>query len=400
MGLVSDGPIIPLDDLSVRELGNFLLGSQFTEEMIGSLLRGIYAGNISNLSARCCFEPLWKLRQMDGFLPIFKLLLQPKQQEQASMESTTDLLRINHEIRKSMMFSFSRGVQTLTDTLYQHLLEGPSAFVPIRVRKGVAAKSITPTGDKQGPLQIELEDGEVMGADYVVSSLRCADFASLLPPPSFSSSSSSSAAHLHELRQRLIQEFAAPMAVVNIEIPYSASGPRLPEGIGYLTQPSSSSSVLGVLFDHQIFPGQRISADHSSHSPLRLSVMLGGDPSASPATINLLDRDVAFSDRTKALLESTALSSLSHHLRQPLVDPSFIKTTVWHNAIPQYSTGYKERASQIRHSTDLFFGSSLLSSMSRVSHIGTFDAVSVIDCVSSSHRLAQTFLQNLDQELF
>lgn len=235
--------------------------------------------------------------------------------------------------RKYPIFSFKQGMETLVHRLV-HRLEAE-----IRLNSPVNQLIATPDG-----VEIEV-NGEKIMADHVISTLPAFTLASLFPSLSF----------------LLNQVSYASVAVVNM----GYDQPVLShQGFGYLIPSKEKASILGCVWDSSVFPHQ-----NQTSSETRLTVMMGG---------------ISRPDLTVHPEEclSLALNALDQHLHIKQA-PQAVHVKIAHQAIPQYQVGYATLLQNIR--------GQLHQQMPHLTVIGTFDGVSVNDCIAQAKKCALRF---------
>lgn len=210
---------------------------------------------------------------------------------------------------------------------------------------------------------IELEDGRMIkDFTHIISALPAYELAPLVAPYS------------PEAAQLLNSIEYVDMATVSLTFDDSVNRfiPKDLQGFGYLVPPHENQDILGVVFDSVNFPEQS-----STPFETRLTVMMGGDPSAIPDPLSRIHVD-ALSDNE---LIERAHKTLSRHLGIE-EEPSI--THVYRNlrSIPQYHVGHSKKVARVKQ---------LLSEhMPGIVVAGAaFDGVSVNDCITSARKAVE-----------
>lgn len=301
---------------------------EWTERLVDPFVSGIYAGDITKLSAKSCFPQLYDLEQAYGSL-IKGAFLKKKR--------TLPINPVGSILGKAPFFSFQNGMETLTDALYNSL-KG-------HIQLNCSAQKIVLESDS---VHIQLDNSDWVNADYVISALPSFRLAALLHPK-------------HPFLGKALEKLNyASVMVVNL-------GYRKPvlkqKGFGYLIPSQENETILGCVWDSCVFPQQAPGPDST-----RMTVMLGGA------------KNPEIKDWSEEKGIAMALSAMERQLGIDAVADS-ITVKIAKDAIPQYELGYALWSANIEEQL------SFLSP--RIQCIGSaFNGVSVSDCIAGAHRAA------------
>lgn len=270
------------EDESIYAFVSRRLSPQVADELFDPFTTGIFAGDIHQLSAKACFPFLTSLEQTHG-----GLVRGMWKQRQAKTPAGSPFVQ---KMVKTPLFSFRKGMQTLTDTLVHRLTES--------IRFNKEAVKLEQVGEKW---RVHFADGSSEDADRVFLALPAYAAAPLCNPD-------------------LGKVPFASLTVVNL----GYRGKVLPqEGFGYLIPSKEQDPTMGVLWDSSVFPEQNRHPEET-----RFTVML------RPSEHDPLEQ------------AQTALSQqLKVHGRPAASKVSFIK-----KGIPQYIVGHLDRLNQIEAS--------------------------------------------------
>jgi|694.fasta_scaffold21217_8 oxygen-dependent protoporphyrinogen oxidase len=257
-------------DETIHDFFTRRFGIAFVETFIDPLVSGVYAGDPKQLSIKSCFPSLLKLEQEYGSLGRGFLFSSSK---------------------RGGIFSFKGGMQTLTQTLAKYL-DGELKLSTEVKKLHTHSKGV----------EVELNNGESLHADYVLSAVAYPTLTSWLnlelpPSPTFSS-----------------------VAVVSLGYNKQVLKNK---GFGYLIPSSEKQDILGVIWDSACFPEQNTTPDQT-----RLTVIIGGT------------RAKAFPSEEGCV--KMALDAVFSHLK--IEDsPAVIHSSKASSAIPQYGIGHVEK---------------------------------------------------------
>ena len=264
------------------------LGPEAAGVLLGTLVRGVYGGDVRALSVDAAFPVM---REME--------------REHRSLVVAAVAGARRRRLEGKRTWSFRGGMATLIERLADDLGDA--------LRLGTTVRGVAPAPDGAG-FRLRTSAGEVE-ADAVV----------LAVPPHVA------AGWLGAFDTALAAELAAieaaDLGVVALAFDRDAFV-RPPDGYGFLTAPGERVPVLGVLIESNVFPG-RAPAGH-----VLLRAILGGvaDPEvARRSDEELVERATALLDRAYGL----RAAPLRHWVR--LVP----------RGIPQYHLGHRERVARI-----------------------------------------------------
>lgn len=314
-------------DLSLAELVGSHFGREFVDYALNPFVTGVYAGNPARLSARHAFPKLWELERTHGSL--LRGQLAAAKSRRARGASTPAL------------FSFRRGLQTLTDTLASRLPRGALTL-------NASLEAMVP-GEKWNVIWHDTAGTHTQSFDAIVVALPAHALAQL---------------RIGALSERPLAALAAmehpPVSSLFLGFRREQISHPL-DGFGLLVPAVEKRSVLGVLFSSSIFP-DRAPAGHSA-----LTVLVGGTRQPELASLP-----------TDQLLG--AIQPDLHALLGVQGDPVFVRHTFWPRAIPQYNLGFEQFLTAIsaaeRAHPRLFVGGQAC------------DGISLPACVAAGEKLA------------
>lgn len=270
-------PVTEGEDISISAFVEHRFGKAMADRLFDPLTTGIYAGDIRALSMRSCFPPLFEAERRSRSV-LWGMLTRPR-------------VRVDHSpfiksVQRAGLFSFKKGMQTLTDRLANEL--APHISLNSRVEN----------------LRIS--------ADHVYSTLSAPALSVLVDD--------------EHLKGLLDQMTSTSVATVNLG--YSKSVLEK-EGFGYLIPTKERSSILGVVWDSSAFPQQNRLSEET-----RLTVMMGGAHEPDFARYRPQD------------FEQRALEAVKEQLGI-MAPPCAVVTSIASQAIPQYTVGHSDRVQQI-----------------------------------------------------
>ncbi len=269
---------------SVEAFGRRRLGAGFAETFLDPLVSGIYGGDARQLVLREAFGRIHALEQKHGSLIRAMMALRKVRGQQPDCAPTGRLT----SFREGM----GEVVRALADRYQEHIHTG----------QDVGAVSVK--GDRylvySTDRQYTADTLFLCVPAYVAADLLKAIDATL-------------AAALCEIPY-------APMAVVGLGLS-KESRRRVAPGFGYLIPSKEQSKVLGVLFDHQVFPNR------APDQGALLRVMIGGA------------RHPDILKEGRARLVAMAREEVASRLCVE-EEPREVFFMGWPRAIPQYNKGY------------------------------------------------------------
>ncbi len=298
-------PFVPFDESNHEEtllaFAKRRLGEEVTDRLIAPFVSGVWAGDVSKLSAWSAFPKLHEWEKNFGSL--LKGMLRSGKPK-ASRATPRGLV------------SFRQGIETLTKEM--------AARIGNELRTNFSVSDLRPT--KTG--------WEVSGSSHTLSATHV-----ILAAPAKESArivhplSPAAAEALREIRY-------APVAVLHFGFRKNQIGsPK--EGFGYLVAPTENSDILGCLWSSNLFP-ERAPDDH-----VLWTVFMGGDANAS--LLRLSDDE----------LKRRALENLRPTMKLT-GEPVFARLTRHAEAIPQYTIGHAERLRKLKEAEQNYPGLSFV----------------------------------------
>jgi oxygen-dependent protoporphyrinogen oxidase len=290
---------IPEADESVAAFVTRRAGKEAADVFADALVTGIHGGDPELLSVAAAFPRLPVMEREAG--SVIRGFMRAAKQRKAEA-----MARGEPKPGPQRMWSFREGLQTLTDTLANHL--GPA------VRTGVRVVSVSESASV-APWKVSAEGQEAWSADAVV--LAC---------PAYEQ-----AAILAELDEPLAKEVAAipynRIAVVALGYRRSEC-PSQPDGFGFIAPQNTRRDVLGVQWCSSIFP------DRAPEGFVLWRALCGGVHRAE--MVDWVDGDMIRAVHAEMKLAMGVTG-----------DPVFARVVRWPAAIPQYVIGHLERVARI-----------------------------------------------------
>ncbi len=307
-------------DESVYEFGTRRCGENFSKVFLDPMVTGIYAGDARKINLKEAFPSMFELERDYGSL--IKAMLQLKKAGKLSGPGT--------------LVSLRRGMSQLCEALSRRYAQ--------HVQFNQAVESIERQGQgfliKTFETSYPADELFVCTPAYVAAELtkrvnsRLSDF--------------------------LMRVDYAPVAVVGLLYERKALA-HLPEGFGYLIPTYSHKSILGVLFDSNIFPGR------SASDKILFRVMMGG----------VFHRELA--QKSEADLVTLAQEEITARFL-PSSSPLKSRCVVWPRGIPQYDNDYVVVKESIERE---------LSKENALHLLGNYlNGLSFNDCVGNARRAA------------
>ena len=296
-------------------------GPTITKRFIAAVSRGIYAGDIEQLSMRSCFPQILNLEKSYGSL-IWGMFRSPK-------EKTTDLSSFIKKHKNAALISFKEGMETLP----QELLKQTDLDLSLKAK----VEAI----EFHGSTVIAKTKDSTWEADHLVSTIPTYQLESILPK---------------KVSSFFVKIKAMPWTtVIGISLVYKKA--VLPQkGFGYLVPEGENSALMGVVWDSSVFPEQNIYPDET-----RLTIMMGGEH--RPDLLEKTDKEL------------TQLAF--HELNQQMgIKESADYVHLWkaRHAIPQYNLGHSDEVKQLSEK--------IRSSLPQLHLIGmSYHGVAVNDCI-------------------
>lgn len=320
-------PRVRTTDVSLADFVGAHFGRELVAYGLDPFVSGVYAGNPQKLSARYSFPKLWEIERTHG--SIIRGQIAAAKARKASGEP------------RSEIFSFQRGLQTLTDTLAARLPAGAISL-------NVTLDAIVPA-DKWNVIWSDAGGTHTQSFDAVVVALPAPALAQLRIGPHSERPLASLATMEHPPVSSLFLGFKREQVTHPLD------------GFGALVPTLEKRSVLGILFSSSLFPNR------APDGHVALTVMAGGTRSPEIATLPTDKLLAAIREDLRDLVGVTG-------------DPVFVRHNFWPRAIPQYNLGYEQYLNAITAAENthahLFIGGQCR------------DGISVPACLAAGEKLA------------
>ncbi|KXU37036.1 hypothetical protein AXK12_02410 [Cephaloticoccus capnophilus] len=331
------------NDISLADFVRDHFCQEIVDYVLNPFVSGVYAGAPEKLSAQHAFPALWKAEQTHGSLLRAQIAAGRERRKRGEP--------------RPQLFSFRRGLQTLTDALAHSL-------PPDTLQLGTTVRAIHQSAD--GGWEIETDAGQEAAA-----AVLCA-----LPA--------------HALAALRIGEETPLASLAEIEHPpvstlflgYRREQVAHPlDGFGMLVPKVEKLPLLGVIFSSTLFP-ERAPKGH-----VALQVMLGGAACDHRQLGARVGGPAPFGGDSG---NPPSLGQVQLALAQLLGvrgDPVFLRSGHFAQAIPQYTLGHEKHLAamtdcEARH-PGLFIGGQCR------------DGISTPACIASGERLAAQALSQL-----
>lgn len=283
-----------------QSLGQFFrrrLGNEVVDHLIEPLLSGIYAGNIDKMSLLATFPQFYKVEQKHRSLILGMKSTIPKVQKPSKENTKTE--------KKStgMFLSLTSGLESLV-----HAIE--AKLIPGSAKKGITVQKVE---RKNQSYTLDLSSGEKMIADSIVICVPHKQTATIFSNYSFFEP-------FHHVP-------STSVATVAMAFPESAVKKDI-DGTGFVISRDSAYSMTACTWTHKKWP-------HSTPAGkvlLRCYVGKAGD-----------EEIVSRSDEE---IIAAVLRDLNKTMNIT-ADPEFSLITRWHDSMPQYTVGHKQRMTDI-----------------------------------------------------
>lgn len=271
------------DDLSVLDFFAPLIGERTARDLLDPVLKGIYGGDVAELSARTLFPGLWKAAEQG-----LSLLGYMRQRSQAGKPSVMVL---------------EGGMQTIANSLVERMRD-----------------------------RVEWLRARVEGIERVSAQtyrLRCSDGASVDVEGCVVTPAGAALARMikglsGELATVVERQEYASLGVVHLSV--SRSEPLIKDAFGVLFQAGMPNDLLGIMFNSQLFPHVAPPDRHV------LTVMVGG----AKARSGEFDETVLKRELPGQISSLLGVSS-----------PEWLSLTTWREAIPQLKVGHYKVVSKL-----------------------------------------------------
>lgn len=329
-----------LNDESIGHFFSRRISPEMVDRVLSSVIHGIYAGDVYQLSMKTLFPGIWRLEGEYGSLlaGFFKSFTEGPRTPRREV-SFVKLMRqpypmdkeFKDNFRRASVFTFRNGLQQLVDKLAEKLRE----------RSNV--KFLTNSGVKKidmvdGNARLWLEDSSdttAVSHSHVISTLSPKHNQQVLFKPGSA------------MKSKSFQIAPAP-TVMTVSMYYKT--PDLhPPGFGYLIPRATSieqnpERALGVVFDTAYSPSSVLDVDFAGplqdyveNRGTKLTVMLGG---------HYWDGWTGFPTEEEGL--QMAKSILKRHLNIS-EEPAAHSINLQRDCIPQYTVGYEDRLKRVHN---------------------------------------------------
>jgi oxygen-dependent protoporphyrinogen oxidase len=320
-------PRVRTTDVSLADFVATHFGRELVTYGLDPFVSGVYAGKADKLSARHSFPKLWEIERTHG--SIIRGQIAAAKARKARGEP------------RSEIFTFTDGLQSLTDTLAARLPAGSVAL-------GATIDTVVP-GQQWSVVWHDAAVTHTESFDSMVLALPAHALAQLRIGPHGERPLASLATIEHPPVSSLFLGFRRDQVAHPLD------------GFGVLVPTAEQRSVLGILFSSSLFPGR------APDGHVALTVMAGG---ARSPEIGTLPTDKLLAAVRRDLTELVGVSG----------DPVFVRHNFWPKAIPQYNLGYEQylnalAAAEKAHA-NLFIGGQCR------------DGISVPACLAAGEKLA------------
>lgn len=290
------------------------------------ICRGMFAGDARQLSVRTCFPRLWFNERRFRSVFIGSMLSTFSAYRRRSWLSL-DLLDplLQRVSAGGRCYTLRNGLGSLLDRLEDRLAHPtvgtrPVEFAeePVRVQRFA--------GQRDGAPQVELQlpDGRLFEADAVVATMPPPQLAALLEVSGLAVATADGDGGAVTALRSVRHE---SLAVVNVSFDTDVLQGKF-RGAGYFVGSLEKEPILGMSWDSMMFP--------TLPGKPHLTVYVAGGAAS-----------------TTAQAEDKAMQAVRQHLGVE-VQPSEVLPQLWHETLPQYEVGHRQRmrdfnAARLRH---------------------------------------------------
>ena len=320
--IIKDFTAVKFDgDETISSFVDRHFGNEFRVLFFDSMVSGVWAGDVEKMSISATLPLLKELEGVNG--SILKALI-------THQAKSIDSKKYDKDITSKALFSFKGGMQTLVNSLENHLND----FIVYNVDIDAIHFS-----DK-----VELVvNGESQVFDELVSTVPAYSIAAYTD---------------FKLSALLKSIHYAPIAVLNMKLPKSAIDF---DGFGFLVPSSENSVVLGMVANSNTF------TEHATDDYVVNTVMMGGSR-------------YSIEELSGLNLKHEACEFLKHVFNKEL-NIEFQEIILIDKSIPQYDVGHLDKVMQIEEL-----------SPNNLTLLGSYMyGVSLIDIVIKSKELARNF---------
>lgn len=319
---------------TIAEFVQRRLGQGFLDWAVDPFVSGVYAGDPNRLSAQAAIPKIYAFEQTSGSLIRGGI---------AKMKAAKAQPAAGTQPAKGKLFSFKRGLQTLTDTLAAKMTA--SGLGSILLNAATHRVQALP----EGGWLVETADGKQFKTQQLVLSTPAHVNARIL---------GSVDTTLSALLDRI--EYP-PVASVAMGFDQSQIAHPL-DGFGLLIPSKEQKRTLGVLFSSTLFPNR------TPAGQVLLTAFIGGRKQPQAAQGN--DQELA----DRVLSDLTPLLGIKGA-------PTFLRVKQWPQAIPQYEMGYLALQEQITERLTRLPGLSLNGNWR--------EGIAVGDCLINGKKMAK-----------
>lgn len=285
------------EDESVATFMGRLLGSRLTKDLLDPVLKGIYGGQVSKLSARSLFGSLWE--------------------HAASGGSLIGFLKARKGKVKPEAFVLKGGLSSLSDTLRTKVIS----------KARIVEASVLSVSSGEVGFEVIVEGQPPIASEHVLITTAGSDTAGML------------SAFDAELSDALKAVRYSTIVVLHYVVPASQGTVPL-DSFGVLFPEAGGFPLLGVMYNSVLFPHLAPSGEHL------ITVCLGG---VGQEGLCRLDDS-----------ELMAQTSAEVERRLGIKTDRCLSVRRWERAIPQYELGHYRLLEQVRAVEDRYPGLHLL----------------------------------------
>ena len=237
-----------------RRFGD-VLSEEIVEYLLDPVMKGVYAGGVTNLSARTVLKKFFELEQRHG--SIIAGLLKTRNDKQTEdpkhfLFQDLNLKEYAPMLNKYAIYYFRDGMEVLV----QRLIKALATFPNVELMLNQSIKQIRFSDQS---VELTTRANKTHQLDHLVSAVPAFDLANLLDADKYA-----------VLRSRLNRITFVNMIVINLL--YAKEDIYPTEAFGYLIPSREQSHLLGVLFDSSV----RHQVDGKKRGS-QLTVMMGGE---------------------------------------------------------------------------------------------------------------------------
>lgn len=283
-----------------QAVGTFLrrrLGDEVVEHLVEPLLSGIYAGDIDRMSLMATFPNFYHLEQKYGSLV--------RGTKKARQNAPKKPVQSSEAKKKGIFITISSGLQSFAEAIEAKLQ-------PDTVLKGTRVDHVT---KQESGYVLRLSNGETWQADSM-----------LVATPH------GAAASMFTEYDELFQEFrdvpSTSVATVSMAFPEEVIKKDI-DGTGFVVARNSDYTITACTWTHKKWP-------HSTPKGKVLLRCYVGRP-GDEAIVEQSDKEIV-----KIVLEDL------NKTMNIAAEPEFAVVSRWHEAMPQYIVGHKQRVAKLK----------------------------------------------------